>query len=148
MLCSESYKNLPTKGEKYIMKNNLNGVKPKITFTINDEWNEEELAAMCEFYGFTCEFWGETMFIKTNIGKWKFDVKQGSSRIKLYHYNMFVDRRRSRKFSEEYHLHEKRYSSPAEAIRYIYAHDRKGYSYMRYSRADKVRMAASAAATA
>ena len=119
------------------MKTNKNGVSYRKNNAAANDWDENHLRKMCEDFGFTCEFYGVTIFINTGIGKWRFDANPGSRSIKLFHYNMFRRSWNKRKFADDYHAHEKKYSSPAEAIKYIYAHDRHGYAYMRYSKEEK-----------
>ena len=56
--------------------------------------------------------------------------------MRLYHENL-LSRSASNKFSNCYHVQEKKFCNPVSIINYIYAHDRRGYEYMRYSRREK-----------
>lgn len=67
------------------------------------------------------------LFITTPISTWWIDFSNIDN-IKLWHKNMRINKKRSDKFSEDYHLQKKNFKKVIYALNYIYKHDTYKYT--------------------
>ena len=100
-------------------------------------WNERILIDKSKEYGFDAEIIGNTMFVRTRIGRWYFRLNYDGGIIKLYHHNLLRKSSRNN-FNCEYHLQRVRFHNPIAVLEYIFCHDRNGFEYMRTSKEEKM----------
>jgi len=89
-----------------------------------DETKINKMCSLCEEYNFEYNIAGNVIFIYTKISSWYFNIY--STTIKLYHKN-FRTQPYHGKFSGEYHVQYKHFSSPIAIIKYIKQHDDHKY---------------------
>ncbi len=106
----------------------------------NVEWTVASIIELCDEFKLGHQIIGDCLFVSTAIGHWYFNLNQKGP-MKLFHENL-LQRSTSNKFCNTYHVQKKKFRNPVSIINYIYAHDCKGYSYMRYSKREKAEYAA------
>ena len=86
----------------------------------------QELETLAKEMNVEISTFPDKIFIRTGVGEWFFSTYEERD-IKLFHYNYFY-RNTPKKFMNDYHLQNRRFSSWTEILNYIYDHDSKKYN--------------------
>lgn len=87
-----------------------------------DKWDTENIMQYCESLQLSCRVYDKIIYIFTGAAEWYF--MRNKDKIVLHHENWLYKNNRS-KWGYGFHVQEKRFTDPKEAIYYIYCHDKK-----------------------
>lgn len=111
--------------EKEKPKYNSDKPKPSVSQQKPDKWDTENIRQYCESLQLSCRVYDKIIYIFTGAAEWYF--MRNKDKIVLHHENWLYKNNCS-KWGYGFHVQEKRFTDPKEAIFYIYCHDKK---YMR-----------------
>jgi len=103
--------------------NNHTRVKPIKPWVFIDI---ERIRSMCEEEGYKILINGREIFIDSGVSWWRFNPNRKT--IKLYHSNDVYD---FSPYGEEYHLQDRSFPDPYQAVQYIIAHDTTKYERLK-----------------
>ena len=87
-----------------------------------DKWDTDNIRQYCESLELKCQVYDKIIYIFTGAAEWYF--KRNSDKIVLHHEN-WLRKKNYAKWEDGFHVQEKRFTDPKEAIYYIYCHDKK-----------------------
>lgn len=98
--------------------------KPKTSETQpkTDKWDTENIRQYCESLEMKCKVYDKIIYIYTGAAEWYF--MRNKDKIVLHHEN-WLRKKNYAKWEDCFHVQEKRFTDPKEAIYYIYCHDKK-----------------------
>ena len=93
--------------------------------SVRKKWDFDEIKEYCKALNMKCIIYPDSIQIKTEISSWLFQSETHT--IVLYHENCYKRNNISNKKRKDYyHIQEKMFDDPMEAIFYIYCHDKAG----------------------
>lgn len=88
-----------------------------------DKWDTDNIMEYCESLELDCRVYDKVIYIYTGAAELYF--KRNKDKIILHHENWLYKKKRSSKWADDFHIQEKQFTDPKEAIFYIYCHDKK-----------------------
>lgn len=96
--------------------------KPSLSQPKPDKWDTENIRQYCESLELKCVVYDKIIYIYTGAAEWYF--MRNKDKIVLHHEN-WLRKKKYAKWEDGFHVQEKRFTDPKEAIFYIYCHDKK-----------------------
>ncbi|MBP1545805.1 MAG: hypothetical protein J6A37_04290 [Oscillospiraceae bacterium] len=86
-------------------------------------WDISRITQYCESLNIKCTVYDKIIYLFTGAAEWYF--YRNKAEIVLHHENRLRKHNRKNKWQSGFHIQEKRFTKPTDAIYYIYCHDRK-----------------------
>lgn len=86
------------------------------------KWDTDSIIEQCCRLGLKCTVYEKIIYIYTGVSEWYFYRNVG--KIRIYHENWLRSENQSR-WASGFHIQDKVFSDPNEAVFYIYCHDKK-----------------------
>ncbi len=96
-----------------------------VYYTKRQVWDYDALEQYCKSLKIKCTVYPDWVYVITNMSTWFF--KRDVPEILLFHENYIKRNTKKNKWKEDYHIQNKRFKDPMEAVYYIYCHDKTGY---------------------